>query len=294
MIDRGYLWERLDAEITEEFDALGAVDLDEVLFSGRYHVGSLATWQSFVRTEWLAEDEALPPDLLVKLRAQRRVAFRAWHKENAIGIPHAERRRRERAVAVKNGQCRDCKQPKQHDNARCDACRVKHANYNKQLRAKKKQEAEHMREKLPAERIGVTQKFTLIARRFDENGAPLDGVREMKGYITASVYPQTRENGTPHPMAGKLGEVFIKVGKPGEETALLDEWAQSVSRELQRGADPVALFSKHRFTKFEPSGAVQGIKGVTRCSSPTDLVAQYIGRRFLGITDEKQEGEATK
>ena len=145
-----------------------------------------------------------------------------------------------------------------------------------------------MREKLPDERDGVTQKFTLIARKFGDDGAPLDGVRELKGYITASVYPATRPDGTPHPMAGKLGEVLVKVGKPGEETALLDAWAIEISKALQRGENPVALFSKHRFTQFEPSGAVRGVKGITRCSSPTDLVSNWIGRRFLGITDEKE------
>ena len=284
---RGYLWENLSAEIAAEFEGLGRVDRAELTRVGNYYVGSLATWQSIARTEWLEEDKALPPDVLAALRAQRRVAYLARNAENPLRIPHAERRRREREALTIEGKCRDCKGPKQHDNQRCDACRVKHAENNKKLRAKKKQEAEHMREKLPTERVGVTQKFTIIARKFDETGAPLDGVRELKGYITASIYPDRREDGTPHPMAGKLGEVFVKVGKPGEPTALLDEWAQSVSRELQRGADPVALFGKHRFTQFEPSGAVRGIKGVTRCSSPTDLVAQYIGLRFLGVADDK-------
>lgn len=144
-------------------------------------------------------------------------------------------------------------------------------------------------EKLPAERAGVTQKFTLIARRFDDDGAPMDGVKKLKGYITASVYPATRDDGTPHPRAGQLGEIFVKIGKSGSDTVLLDEWAISISRELQRGVDPVALFAKHRFSQFEPSGAVQGIKGISRCSSPTDLVSNWIGRRFLGIDDKKEQ-----
>lgn len=289
------MWEDLAAEIAEEFEGLNrAVDYREISASaGRYYVGNLITWQTKMRSEWQAEDKALPPDVLEALRAQRRVAFRKWHAENSSGLTRSQLRKRQRAEREEAGKCRDCNNTVQHDNVRCDSCKVKHSEYNRQYKAKKKQEAEHMREKMPTDRVGVTQKFTIIARKFGDDGAPLDGVQELKGYITASVYPKTRDNGESHPMAGKLGEIFIKFGKPGEETALLDEWAQSVSRELQRGADPVALFNKHRFTKFEPSGAVQGIKDITRCSSPTDLVANWVGRRFLGITDEKQE-EATK
>ena len=143
-----------------------------------------------------------------------------------------------------------------------------------------------MREKMPAERKGVIQKFTLVARVFNPDGSLGEGTQEIKGYITANVYPDKRDNGEPCPLAGQLGEVFVKMGKPGSKEALLDAWAIEFSKSLQRGDNLEKLCKKHRHTQFEPSGGVVGIEGITKCTSPTDLVCSWLMRKFGGEGEE--------
>ena len=137
-----------------------------------------------------------------------------------------------------------------------------------------------MREELPSERSGPTQRFTIVARNFNADNSLAEGTQEIKGYITANIYPALRDDGTPCPLAGQLGEVFVKMGKPGSKEALLDAWAIEFSKNLQRGESLEKLCKKHRHTQFEPSGGVKGVEGITRCSSPTDLVVTWLWIKF--------------
>lgn len=275
-MSRGYLWERLDEEIAEEFEILAGAPIDL-----RVDRVARRVWykNDISYSIWSAKELSRLPDRLLQ-RLKKKICRDAAKKSAKL-----RREAAEKANANCNGigcHHRSCeRKPKKIPRPRVPPALTEY-----QLLYQKRKAMERM--KLPSDRVGVTQKFTVIARKFVD-GVPVEGTRELKGYITASVYPDTREDGTPHPMAGRIGEVFVKIGKPGDEIALLDEWAMSVSRELQRGADPVEVFGKHRHSQFEPSGAVQGIIGITRCSSPTDLVAQWVGRRFLGIDDKKEQ-----
>lgn len=124
-----------------------------------------------------------------------------------------------------------------------------------------------MREKLPTDRAGKTSRFTLTARVENEDGSVT--LREMKGYIQANTYED-----------GRLGEFFVRVGKPGSSEAWLDTWAISCSIALQHGATVDELLSKFVGTRFEPSGSVKWLPGVDRCTSMADMVSRFLISRY--------------
>jgi ribonucleoside-diphosphate reductase alpha chain len=123
------------------------------------------------------------------------------------------------------------------------------------------------RERLPEDRTGTTTHFTILTREESQDGIP--SVREVKGYITANTYPD-----------GRLGEIFVRVGKAGSTEAWLDMWAVSCSIALQLGATVDELFSKFVGQRFEPSGSVKWLNGMTRCTSVVDMVAKYLLEKF--------------
>lgn len=124
---------------------------------------------------------------------------------------------------------------------------------------------ERRRERLPTDRTGFTQRFVLMFKRQDGT------VEELKGYVQTGEYSD-----------GRLGELFVKMGKPGHEEAMYDEWAKAASLALQYGAGVMELFSKHVNQRFEPSGAVLGVDDIRRCTSVIDLIARWVIRRYSG------------
>lgn len=126
-----------------------------------------------------------------------------------------------------------------------------------------------MRKRLEETRIGVTQKFTVIAK--DDDGE----IYEVEGYVQSGLYPD-----------GKLGELFVKIGKAGSSETLLDQWAVAVSTALQYGAPVDAFLKKFDNTRFEPSGGVKGVAGITRCTSLVDLIARWALSKY-GQKEEK-------
>lgn len=128
-----------------------------------------------------------------------------------------------------------------------------------------------MRERLPADRSGVTQKFTIITRRPDD-----DGVVEVDLYLTANTYPDDYANAA---RRGQLGEVLIRIGKAGHTEAIYGEWAKTMSHSLQCGVPVDDLFRKHVGTRFDPHGATTHPM-FKRCTSPLDLVSRWILSRY--------------
>jgi ribonucleoside-diphosphate reductase alpha chain len=122
-----------------------------------------------------------------------------------------------------------------------------------------------MRERLEDTREGVTQKFKIIARAEDGSGT-----YEIKGFVQTGEFADGR----------RLGEVFVKIGKPGGSNAVYDGWATASSIALQHGAPVEELMQKFIGTRFEPSGAVQGVAGILRCTSPLDLMARWILQKY--------------
>jgi hypothetical protein len=115
-----------------------------------------------------------------------------------------------------------------------------------------------VREKLPVDREGVTLHFVIHALEDDK-------VVEVDGYLQTGEHPD-----------GRLGELFLKVGKQGDHQALLDDWAISTSIALQHGAPLEDLLGKFVNKRYEPSGAVTGVEGIKRCTSPLDLVCRWL------------------
>ncbi|MEN3238587.1 adenosylcobalamin-dependent ribonucleoside-diphosphate reductase [Methylobacterium ajmalii] len=131
------------------------------------------------------------------------------------------------------------------------------------------------RERMPAKRIGYTQKAVVGGQ---------------------SIYLRTGEYAD-----GRLGEIFIDATKQGASFgALLNALAISVSIGLQYGVPLDEYVEAFTFTKFEPAGFVQGHDRVRSATSILDyifrdLAINYDGRDELAhVTPVKAEVEVVK
>ena len=124
-------------------------------------------------------------------------------------------------------------------------------------------ESTSIRKRLPDEREGVTHHFRIS----DRTG------NITSGYIQTGVY----EN-------GKLGELFIKIGKPGDESAVWDQFAVLFSMGLQYGIAVETLCAKFIGTRFEPSGSCSNLD-IPRCTSIADYIARFIMLKFGAKAD---------
>lgn len=123
--------------------------------------------------------------------------------------------------------------------------------------------------KLPEDRQAITRRFSIPYTH--EDGSP----DTLKLYVTAGLYPD-----------GSLGEIFIRADKVGSFMAgALDTVAMMFSIAIQHGVPVEMLTSKLRHSRFPPSGFMAKDPEFKSCSSPFDLVAQWIGTRFKVKTD---------
>lgn len=153
-----------------------------------------------------------------------------------------------------------------------------------------------MREHLPDDRESVTHHFTILHLVGEE-------LRRLPGYVVLGFYEKRSckcvppkspcewcdwPSDTPEPT--RIGEVFVKLGKAGDESAAVDQWAIAVSIALQHGADGEALFRKFLGARYEPAGRVEWSEGseqpveLAKCTSPTDYVARWVLARFYSET----------
>ena len=91
---------------------------------------------------------------------------------------------------------------------------------------------------------------------------------------------------------GKLGEIFLLTSKEGAAwRALLSQFAIAVSIGLQHGVPIDAFVKSFTFTKFEPSGMIEGGSGRVKMSSSIidwvfrELAIEYAGRDDLAHVD---------
>jgi len=91
---------------------------------------------------------------------------------------------------------------------------------------------------------------------------------------------------------GKLGEIFLLTSKEGAAwRALLSQFAIAVSIGLQHGVPIDAFIKSFTFSKFEPSGMIQGGSGRVKMSSSIidwvfrELAIEYAGRNDLAHVD---------
>ncbi|MGE0409970.1 MAG: vitamin B12-dependent ribonucleotide reductase, partial [Amphiplicatus sp.] len=114
---------------------------------------------------------------------------------------------------------------------------------------------------------------------------------------------------------GELGEVFIDMHKEGAAfRSLMNNFAIAVSLGLQYGVPLEEFVDAYVFTRFDPSGAVQGNDQIKHATSILDyifreLAISYLGRSDLahvdpqesavdaigrGVESEKAQADATK
>lgn len=119
------------------------------------------------------------------------------------------------------------------------------------------------RDRLPAERSSVTRAFRLKYTHKDGS------VDEMHFYFTAGFYAD-----------GRLGEVFIKADKTGSlASGTLDATSTYISMMLQYGIPLDVITGKLRHSRFPPNGFT-GDPEIPSCSSPLDLLAQWLDLKF--------------
>ncbi len=128
--------------------------------------------------------------------------------------------------------------------------------------------SEQTRERLPDRRKGYTQKAL---------------VGGHKVYLRTGEYDD-----------GKIGEIFIDMHKEGAAfRSLMNNFAIAISLGLQYGVPLEEFVDAFTFTKFEPSGMVQGNDSIKNATSILDyifreLAVSYLDRSDLGHVDPKE------
>jgi ribonucleoside-diphosphate reductase alpha chain len=121
-------------------------------------------------------------------------------------------------------------------------------------------EREVGREKLPHRRKGYTQKAV---------------VGGHKVYIRTGEYDD-----------GSLGEVFLDMHKEGAAfRSLMNNFAIAVSIGLQYGVPLEEFVDAYTFTRFEPSGPVEGNETIKMASSILDYIFRELAISYLGRND---------
>jgi ribonucleoside-diphosphate reductase alpha chain len=90
-----------------------------------------------------------------------------------------------------------------------------------------------------------------------------------------------------------VGEVFLKADRMGSSiSGLLDALSMAVSVGLQSGVPLRWFVDKLRNMQFEPSGTVVDDPDLKKATSVVDVVARWLGKRFLragGVDDVPKE-----
>ena len=85
---------------------------------------------------------------------------------------------------------------------------------------------------------------------------------------------------------GRLGEIFLDTYKEGASYgALLNCFAIAISKGLQYGVPLEDFVESFTFTRFEPSGHVQGHPSIKNATSILDYVFRVLGYEYLGRSD---------
>jgi hypothetical protein len=85
---------------------------------------------------------------------------------------------------------------------------------------------------------------------------------------------------------GSLGEIFVGLHKEGAAfKGLMDNFAVAVSLGLQHGVPLATFVEAFTFTRFGPSGPVEGDPAVERATSVLDYIFRNLAANYLGETD---------
>ena len=117
-----------------------------------------------------------------------------------------------------------------------------------------------VRRKMPPKRRGFTQEAAVAGHK---------------------VYLRTGEYND-----GTVGEIFIDMHKEGAAyRSMMNCFAISVSLGLQYGVPLQEFVDKFTFTRFEPSGMVDGHPNIKMATSVVDYIFRVLGMEYLGRTD---------
>lgn len=129
-----------------------------------------------------------------------------------------------------------------------------------------KERVEAVRVRLPDERNSVTHKVAI----YTEEG-------ELDVYITVGMY-----------VDGSLGEVFVTIGKQGENFAIYDALMTAVSIGIQSGIPIEVFVKKFEYQQFQPAGMTSN-PNIPIAKSVLDYVFRWIKMRFLEVKDEQED-----
>ena len=116
------------------------------------------------------------------------------------------------------------------------------------------------REMLPTRRSGYTQKVAVGGHKL---------------FLSTGEYKD-----------GRLGEIFIALHKEGPAfRGLMDAFAISISIGLQHGVSLEDYVEAFTFTRFGPSGVVEGDSAVPAATSMLDYVFRNLAMNYLGQTN---------
>lgn len=116
------------------------------------------------------------------------------------------------------------------------------------------------RQKLPNRRNGYTQKASLGGHKL---------------YLRTGEYPD-----------GRLGEIFIDMHKEGASfRSLMHNFAMAISIGLQYGVPLEEYVEAFTFTRFEPSGLVEGNDSIKMATSVLDYIFRELAITYLERTD---------
>ena len=114
--------------------------------------------------------------------------------------------------------------------------------------------------KLPAKRQGWTQEASVGGNKI---------------YVRTGEYDD-----------GTLGEIFIDLAKDGAAfRSLMNCFAIAISKGLQYGVPLEEFVDTFTFTRFNPSGMVEGHPNIKLATSMIDYVFRVLGLEYLGRTD---------
>ena len=86
--------------------------------------------------------------------------------------------------------------------------------------------------------------------------------------------------------SGRLGEIFIDMHKEGAAfRSLMNNFAIAISIGLQYGVPLDEFVEAYVFTRFEPSGPVQGNDRIKFANSILDYIFRELGISYLGWDD---------
>lgn len=87
---------------------------------------------------------------------------------------------------------------------------------------------------------------------------------------------------------GRLGEIFVSLGKEGDLiSSLINSFCIVTSIALQSGTPLEVLVNNFIFTKFDPSGCVQNHPNIKIATSILDAIFRDLAIHYLGRDDLK-------